>query len=274
MSGAGEWRDGARLMALENHSIFANPRIVTDLAQCYFYHTIDLPGLGTIEGNWDLRASLSEYLGSFDFRGKRVLDIGAANGLLSFSIEKAGAEVISFDLDKHGAWDAVPFANWRDYKHIVDLHKAMIDKLNNAYWFCHRLNNSQAKMVYGNIYNIPEEIGFVDVAVYGSILLHVRDPFLALQIGLKLTREAVIVTEALRGQVVPTTEPYMGFLPDAHTQEPKDTWWDLRPELIVRMIGVLGFEDVDITYHLQKYGGREITMYTVIGKRTSDLPIT
>jgi hypothetical protein len=168
----------------------------------------------------------------------------------------------------------VPFANWRDYKHIADLHKAMIDKLNNAYWFCHRLNNSQAKMVYGNIYNIPEEIGLVDVTVYGSVLLHLRDPFLALQNGLKLTREAVIVTEALRGQVIATAEPYMGFLPDAHMQEPKDTWWDLRPELIVRMIGVLGFEDVDVTYHLQKYEGREITMYTVIGKRTSDLPMT
>ena len=49
-----------------------------------------------------------------------------------------------------------------------------------------------------NVYRIPEQIGPVDVAVYGSIPLHLRDPFLALQSGLKLTREAVIVSELLR----------------------------------------------------------------------------
>jgi len=210
---------------------------------------------------------MSEYLGDFDFRGKRVLDVGTANGILSFSMEKAGAEVVSFDLDKHGSWDLVPFANWTEHDHIARDHKAMIDQLNNAYWFCHRLYNSKAKVVYGNVYNIPEEIGLVDVAMYGCILLHLRDPFLALQSGLKITRESVIVTECLRGQVVPTFEPYMRFLPDAKTQEPKDTWWDLRPELIVRMIGVLGFEDTTITYHIQKYEGRELTMYTVVGRR-------
>jgi hypothetical protein len=186
-------------LRLKHQGIYASPRVVTDLTQCYFYHTIDLPELSLIEGNWDLRAGLHEYLGNFDFRGKRVLDVGAANGILSFSMEKYGAEVISFDLDEHDDWDIVPFANWTDYKHISNVHKMMVDRLNNAYWFCHRLNKSQAKVVYGNVYNIPEEMGPVDVAVYGSILLHLRDPFLALQNGLRLTREAVIVTEALRG---------------------------------------------------------------------------
>ena len=89
----------------KNRHIYASPRVVTDITQCYFYHTIDLPEIGTVEGNWDLRAGLHEYLGNFDFRGKRVLDIGTANGILSFWMEKHGAEVISFDLDKEGDWD-------------------------------------------------------------------------------------------------------------------------------------------------------------------------
>jgi hypothetical protein len=77
------------------------------------------------------------------------------------------------------------------------------------------------------------------------------------------------VTDVLRGQIVSTTEPYMRFLPDAKTLEPKDTWWDLPPELIVRMLGVLGFQDVNVTHHLQKYEGRENMLYTVVGRRTS-----
>ena len=90
--------------------------MVTDITQCYFYHTVDLPEIGTVKGNWDLRAGLREYLGNFDFRGKRVLDIGAASGILSFWMEKQGAEVVSFDLDKHGDWDLVPFTNWSEYE--------------------------------------------------------------------------------------------------------------------------------------------------------------
>ena len=154
------------------------------------------------------------------------------------------------------------------------IERHIIDSLNNAYWFSHRLHQSNAKAVYGNVYDIPEEIGPVDVSVYGCILLHLRDPFLALQSGLKLTRQAVIVTDWLPGQIVSTTEPDMRFLPDAKTLEPKDTWWHLRPELIVRMLGVLGFQDVTLTHHVQKYEGQEYMLYTVVGRRTSGPQLT
>ncbi len=254
---------------MKTPDIYATPRVVAEIADCYFYHTMDLPGVGTVDGNWDLRAGLSTYLGDFNFRGKRVLDVGAANGLLSFFMERQGAaEVVSFDLDKNGDWDLVPFASWTGYEAAAEDRKRIIGRLNNAYWFAHRLQQSKAKVVYGSVYRIPEEIGPVDVAVFGSILLHLRDPFLALQSGLRLTRETVIVTELLRGQPIPTTEPYMGFLPEPKTVEPKDTWWDLRPELIVRMVGVLGFRDVKVTQHVQIYEGRKNLMYTVVGKRT------
>jgi len=40
-----------------------------------FCHTMDLPGMGKINGEWDLRVGLHEYLGKVNFRGKRVLDV-------------------------------------------------------------------------------------------------------------------------------------------------------------------------------------------------------
>ena len=242
---------------------------MTDLGLCDFYHTIDLPGIGTVEGHWDLRSGLAAYLGGYEFAGKRVLDVGAANGLLSFFMEDRGADVVSFDLDKHQEWDLVPFFNWPavHYADVVQGRKAAMDRLNNAYWLAHRLRQSKARVVYGSVYKIPEAIGPVDVAVYGSILLHLRDPFLALQSGLRLAREAVIVTEPLREQPVRTTEPYLGFLPDAKTVEPKDTWWDLRPEAVLRMIGVLGFTDATVTRHTQTFRGRKDKFYTVVGRR-------
>jgi len=44
-----------------------------------------------------------------------------------------------------------------------------------------RPHGSRARMVYGSVYAIPTAIGAVDVATFGSVLLHVRDPFIALQ---------------------------------------------------------------------------------------------
>jgi SAM-dependent methyltransferase len=249
-------------------SIYSEPRNVNELEECYFYHTMDLPGLGKIEGNWDLGPKLRQYLGQVDFKRRRVLDVGCASGILSFYMEKQGAEVVSFDLDKNGDWDMVPFAKWEQFDHVVADRKVIIDKLNNAYWLAHRLLHSKAKVVYGSVYAIPSAIGAVDIAVYGSILLHLRDPFLALQNGLRLTTQSVIVSEVLRGQIQKTTEPFLGLLPDAKTVEPKDAWWDIRPEWIVRAIGILGFENVKINYHTQKYEGRDIELYTVVGQRT------
>lgn len=249
-------------------NMYEKPRFVEDVNDCYFYHTTDLPGIGTIEGNWDLRENIAVYLGNVDFNKMRVLDVGCASGVLSFYMEKHGADVVSFDLDKNGDWDIVPFAKWQDRDYIANERKIIIDRLNNSYWLTHRLLNSKAKVVYGNVYDIPDEIGPVDIAVYGSILLHLRDPFLALQNGLKLTQQTVIVEEILRGQPVKTHEPYLGFLPDPKTLEPKDTWWDIRPEWVVQAVGVLGFENTKVIFHKQKFEGRMIESYTVVGKRS------
>ena len=67
-------------------SPYAEPRAVASLDECYFYHTMDVPGHGTIKGEWDLRGRVDDYLGNFDFSGKRVLDVGAASGILSFCL--------------------------------------------------------------------------------------------------------------------------------------------------------------------------------------------
>lgn len=257
--------------------IYAKRRVIEDIDQCDFYHTIDLPGHGTIEGNWDLRNGIEDYLGSVNFNGKRVLDIGTANGILCFETERQGAEVVAFDLSKDYRWDLVPYTRFKDSDYIYRAHTNHIDKLNNAFWFCHRCLNSNAKVVYGNVYDIPEQIGKVDVVIYGAILLHLRDPFLALQSGTKLTQGTVIVTEVFRSQTFKSKksvdqdlkEPYLKFLPDPETLEPTDTWWDLRPEVVVRMLKVLGFADITVTYHSQIFKGEEAQLYTVVGRQAS-----
>jgi len=180
---------------------FSSPRRVTDLSDCYFYHVMDLPGYGEVGGEWDLRGGEESYLGGVSFQGKRVLELGTASGFLCRFMEGKGAEVIGFDLPADGFWDIVPFAGL-DVSSTKLAMRDFIETLKNGWWFAHHLFGSRAKAVYGNIYDIPKEIGPVDIATFGAILLHLRDPFQALYSALRLTRELVIVTEVHPDQSV------------------------------------------------------------------------
>jgi hypothetical protein len=43
---------------------------------CNFYHVVDVPGIGTTSGCWDLRETIDAYLGNISFQDQRVLEIG------------------------------------------------------------------------------------------------------------------------------------------------------------------------------------------------------
>lgn len=270
-------------LATTNHtptpSIYAPPRTVTDPESCFFYHTIDIPGYGTMNGEWDLRRGVDRYLGGVDLAGKRVLEMGTANGFLCFEMERRGADVVGVDLSEEQSWDIVPFAR-SDAQEDDSARKAHMRKINNAWWLAHGAFNSHAKVVYTSAYSVPEEIGAVDVATFGSILLHLRDPFQALWNACRLTRETVIVTDILSPRdVFPLKmldmfqRPAMRFKPNPKTGKPDETWWTLSPKLVKRFIGALGFESATVTYHQQLSTRHRVTLpvplYTVVGHRTA-----
>jgi SAM-dependent methyltransferase len=255
-------------------SIYSDPRVVDRLDDCYFYHSMDLPQHGFVAGPWDLRPGIERYLGNVEFRGKRVLDIGTASGFLAFWMERQGAEVIGFDLSEKYSRDLVPFGGGIDPEESASW-SAHVHKLNNSFWFTRALLGSKVQMVYGTVYDIPEAIGQVDIVTFGSILLHLRDPFLALQSALRITTETVIVADAFTSwDVIPLTllrflKPMVVFVPNARKASPRDTWWSLPPQTIVEFLKVLGFQRTHVNYHVQLYRGKRRPMYTVVGRRTS-----
>ncbi len=278
-------------MSTSASTIYAAPRTVASVTDCFFYHTMDIPGHGHAEGLFDLRAGVRPYLGMVNVANKRVLEVGTASGFLCFHMEREGAEVVAYDLSPDYAWDVVPFAG-RPPDRPLEERKRRIQQINNAYWLCHRAYESRARVVYGTVYGIPELIGPVDIATFGCVLLHLRDPFLALQSALRLTRETVIVTELLpwwqrqiTGSVVgPRTmerverlwegtlgrfsPPHQAFLPDYRRGLPNETWWVLGPRVLKAFLGVLGFEDTHVSYHWQRTSGKRQMLCTVVGRRT------
>lgn len=259
-------------------NLYASPHEVTDTRDCLFYHTTDIPGEGTIAGPWDLRHGIARYLGGVQFAGKRVLDVGAASGFLSFYIERQGGEVVSYDLSDAYCWDHVPYAG-TDLLDLVAEGRESIRKINNSYWYCHRAHGSKNRVVHGTAYAIPGAIGPVDVGVFGSILQHLRDPFLALQTGLALVRDTAIVAEVIPRRrfwqrwFARYLSPQMLFLPDARTQTHNATWWMLPPQLVQTYLGVLGFEDTRVTYHAQPFENSRRLLYTIVARRTKPAPV-
>ena len=177
-------------------NLYADPRTIERLDQCIFYHSMDLPKHGSITGEWDLRSGVERYLGHVDFRNKRVLDVGTAGGFLAFWMERQGARVVGFDLSENYHWDQVPFGGGVDSGESAK-ERESVRKLNNSFWFTRALLHSKVQMVYGTVYDIPEEIGPVDIATFGSILIHLRDPFLALWSALRLTTETVVIANPI-----------------------------------------------------------------------------
>lgn len=273
--------------------VYAPPRRVDNLQDCYFYHTAELPGFGLIKGEWDLRSGVEAYLGGVNFKDQRVLELGTANGFLCFEMEKRGAQVVAYDLSANDDWDIVPYTGI-DPQSTRQARQDRIRQINNAWWLTHRLLNSKASVVYGSVYQIPQEIGPVNITTVGSILLHLRDPFLALQKSAALTKDTLIVTEAvpvfqrspfyalfrwlakLDQRFATYLVPQLNFLPDPQKQAPLDTWWNLSPELISRWLKMLGFSRQQLSYHQQihHYGEqlehtRKRALFTIAAGRGS-----
>jgi len=257
---------------MENTNIYVEPKNV-DFSECAFYHT-----------SGDLRGTVSSYLGNVDLNGKRVLEMGTADGFLCFEMEKMKADVVAYDLSSDYDWDVVPFADL-DVKATIMDRKKLILELNNAFWFCHKAYGSKAKKVHGTVYSVPLEIGPVDVATFGAILLHVRDPFLALYNACRITKEKVIVTEPI-GKYLWIKRllnklflyrfpgPYVRFIP--RRKEDWQVWWTFSPLIIQRFIGVLGFLKTTVTYSRHKFTDKQgklryMPMFTIVGERTFGL---
>lgn len=252
-----------------NESLFAQSRAVESLDECYFYHTMELPRFGVMQGHWDLRERFDDYIGGVGVAGKTVLDVGTATGFLSFEAEKRGARrVISFDMSDVRQQTFLPFKD-KLYFSDRDAHAARygaeIEMWKNAYWLCHRLLGSNAGVFYGNIYDLPPELGQFDVAIVGSVLEHLSDQVSALASVSRLTRETMILVTPL----LETEECVARFEPRASNPAQDYTWWIYSVGIYREVLAMLGFRIERITranyYHV--YDERFEERLTVVAVR-------
>jgi hypothetical protein len=233
--------------------VYARPRLVRDPGECWFYHTMDLPGIGTVNGDWDLRSRFDEYIGHVALAGKTMLDVGTASGFLTFAAEKRGADVVSFDAASAEQINCLPGSDQRD-----GLAKEL-EAIKNSYRLAHRLLGSRARVIYGELARLAGQAPICDVVLVAQILVHLRDPLEALRQASLLARETLIVVECAIAAEFPSAT-FLG-------QERTRGWWVLTDSLYKTWLDMCGFDLVSAAPAVYVGAGSEHTVWTFVARR-------
>ena len=133
-----------------------------------WYHQIEIaPGIIT-PGVINCSETLNHLDLPNSLEGKRVLDIGAADGFFSFEAEKRGAkEVIAIDY---------------------------LQPDNYGFSIAAELLNSRVIYLVENIYNLSlKKYGYFDIIFFLGVIYHLPDPMLALRIIRKLCKSSTLM---------------------------------------------------------------------------------
>lgn len=215
---------------------YATQRHVASIADCWFYHVMDLPEVGTVShfGSWDLRDRFDDYISRVDVRGKTFLDVGSASGFLTFEAEKRGAIVTSFDVELGGQVNIGATGNATEKQREVVM-------MQNGYWLAHRLLNSKAKVIYGDAANLASLAPPSDIVMLGQILVHMKDPISVLEQAARVARKMLIIAEGSFHNETPAALFYGATYPGTNT------WWHLSDKIYEQCLGMWGFKIKSVT---------------------------
>lgn len=189
-----------------------------------------LPGVGLVRGEWDLRGRFEEYIGGVNLKGRSVLDVGTASGFLSFEAERCGARsVTSFEAGGMNLLQRTPG--------FVE-PEGRLQRQINSYRLAHHLLKSRAVPVYGDVYRLSDCAPASEVVLAGQILVHVRDPFGALQSIAERCTHTLVIVEGMFEHPDPIAVFLGGSTPNS--------WLHFSTTLYRQFLPRLGFEVASI----------------------------
>ncbi len=191
----------------------------------YWHHEFILPSGRKIPG----RAGNMLLLGMLDLpeslEGKKVLDIAAWDGFLSFECESRGALSVT----------ALDWLVWRD-QNIGD----------RGFLTMRKVLDSSTDQVLCDAYDLdPRKLGIFDVTLMCGLLYHLHDPLRALQALASVTGEVAYI-----GNTIMDTgecESWMRYSPGENNHyDDFTTWWVPNTRCMIEMARSNGFERVEV----------------------------
>jgi tRNA (mo5U34)-methyltransferase len=191
----------------------------------YWHHEFMLPSGTKIPG----RAGNMLLLGMLDLperlEGKKVLDVAAWDGFVSFECESRGALSVT----------ALDWLVWRD-RNIGD----------HGFLSMREILGSMVDQVLCDAYDLdPRKLGVFDVTIMCGLLYHLHDPLKAIQALATVTGEVAYI-----GNTIMDTgecESIMRFSPheDNHYND-FTTWWVPNTRCMIEMVRASGFSRVEV----------------------------
>jgi tRNA (mo5U34)-methyltransferase len=138
-----------------------------------WYHTLELAPGHTTTGWFDLRPFVPRYGLPERMDGMRALDVGTWDGFWAFEMERRGAEVVALDVDDERVLDYPPRRRPAEFSD---------EPRGEGFRLAKSILGSNVERVNCSIYDArPEDLGTFDVIFCGTVLLHLRDQFLAIE---------------------------------------------------------------------------------------------
>jgi len=196
-----------------------------------WYHSIELaPGVVT-EGMFDHRPYVERYGLPDSLEGRSVLDVGTFEGFWAYEMERRGANVDALDVPRIQQLDWPPRERPQEDGERGERFRIAADA-----------RGSEVRWHGLSIYDAtPERLGRTyDLVFCGSVLIHLRDPQLALERMASLCNGTLILAEEYSRR--------LEWIPRGLLAEYKAgthmTWWRPTSRTWVAMVSVAGFEDV------------------------------
>jgi len=208
-----------------------------------WYHSFDLAHGLEIEGHFDLRPHLGRYGIPEDLSGQSALDVGASNGFFSFEMERRGADrVVAVDLptlSEHDVTERLLADRAARFTEEERLRQDETD-LHGGFRLLKEVFNSKVEHVGLNIYDLSADRpgGTFDLVFCGSLLIHLTDPFRALQRLRSVTGQRCIVATVYDPDL--GEDPTMRFIGVWNGA----AWWKPSIACLENMMRAAGFDEV------------------------------
>jgi len=214
------------------------PSLAEQVASRRWYHTIRLSDEVTSPGWMDTEKAAPSMPWPGDLTGKRCLDVGTFDGAWAFEMERRGAgEVLAIDILDEGRWDWPPIVDPAS-RAGIDAQKGQ----GRGFAIAKRALGSNVERRDASIYDLnPEEFGTFDLVFVGSLLLHLRDPILALSRVATVTDGSLIVSDALSARTTLTSPLSPTFDLDGVG---RPYWWKPNLAGLRHMVKISGFRPV------------------------------
>ncbi len=184
------------------------------------YHCLDFGKGNVILGDYDMTKYLPYYHIPGNLKNKHVLDIGSASGFFALDSARRGAKVTAIDIHE----------------------KPILSRVSP-------LLNADIKYIQKSIYDINKSLGEFDLVICGSVILHLPDPFGAIQKIRSVCRGQAIVSTASCTGSYNRSRPFCEFRGLKASDGDYYHYWDISANALKTMLLTAGFSEVRNIHH-------------------------